>query len=55
MRSYSRSIMAAGMAALIAGTILACQGETADEDTPIVVEEGGPIALGESLPSGPTE
>jgi hypothetical protein len=30
-------------------------GETAEEDTPIVVEEGGPIALGESLPSGPTE
>lgn len=55
MRSYSRSMIAAGMAALIAGAILACQGETAEEDTPIVVEEGGPIALGESLPSGPTE
>jgi hypothetical protein len=55
MRSNRRSMIAAGMAALIAGTILACQGETAEEDTPIVVEEGGPIALGESLPSGPTE
>lgn len=55
MRAYSRSMIAAGMAALIAGATLACQGETAEEDTPIVVEEGGPIALGESLPSGPTE
>jgi hypothetical protein len=54
MRSYSRSMIAA-MAALIAGATHACQGETAEEDTPIVVEEGGPIALGESLPSGPTE
>ena len=55
MRAYSRSMIAAGMAALIAGATFACQGETAEEDTPIVVEEGGPIALGESLPSGPTE
>lgn len=54
MRSYSRSMIAA-VAALIAGASLACQGETAEEDAPIVVEEGGPIALGESLPAGPTE
>ena len=55
MRSYNRSMIAVGVAALLAGAMLACQGETAEEDTPIVVEEGGPIALGESLPSGPTE
>jgi hypothetical protein len=55
MRSYNRSMIAVGVAALLAGGILACQGDTAEEDTPIVVEEGGPIALGESLPSGPTE
>jgi hypothetical protein len=55
MRSYNRSMIAVGVAALLAGALLACQGETAEEDTPIVVEEGGPIALGESLPSGPTE
>ena len=54
MRSFNRSMIAAATAALLAG-MLACQGETAEEDTPIVVEEGGPIALGESLPSGPTE
>jgi hypothetical protein len=54
MRSYNRSMIAVGVAALLAGAMLACQGETAEEDTPIVVEEGGPIALGESLP-GPTE
>ncbi|HEY7472245.1 MAG TPA: hypothetical protein VIE68_07855 [Gemmatimonadota bacterium] len=48
-------MIAVGVAALLAGGILACQGETSEEDTPIVVEEGGPIALGESLPSEPTE
>ena len=37
MRSNRRSMIAAGVAALIAGTILACQGETAEEDTPIIV------------------
>ena len=55
MRSFSRSMIAAGVAALLAGAVMACQGESSEEDTPIVVEEGGPIALGESLPSGPTE
>lgn len=55
MRSNKRSMIAVGVAALLAGAFLACQGDTAEEDTPIVVEEGGPIALGESLPSGPTE
>jgi len=55
MRSYNRSMIAVGVAALLAGGVLACQGGTTEEDTPIVVEEGGPIALGESLPSGPTE
>jgi hypothetical protein len=55
MRSYNRSMIAVGVGALLAGALFACQGETAEEDTPIVVEEGGPIALGESLPSGPTE
>ena len=55
MRSNNRSMIAVGVAVLLAGGVLACQGETAEEDTPIVVEEGGPIALGDSLPSGPTE
>lgn len=55
MRSLNRSMIAAGVAALLAGGLIACQGETSEEDIPIVVEEGGPIALGESLPSGPTE
>lgn len=55
MRSYSRSMMAAGVAALLVSGAFACQGEEFEDDAPIVVEEGGPIALGESLPSGPTE
>ncbi len=55
MRSFNRSMIAAGVAALLAGGVMACQGESSEEDIPIVVEEGGPIALGESLPSGPTE
>jgi hypothetical protein len=55
MRSLNRSMIAAGVAALLAGGLIACQGESSEEDIPIVVEEGGPIALGESLPSGPTE
>jgi hypothetical protein len=55
MRTFSHSMIAVGVAALLAGSLGACQGETAEEDTPIVVEEGGPIALGESLPTGPTE
>ena len=55
MRSFNRSMIAVVVTALLAGGVFACQGGTAEEDTPIVVEEGGPIALGESLPSGPTE
>jgi hypothetical protein len=55
MRSYNRSMIVAGLSALLAGGMIACQGESSEEDIPIVVEEGGPIALGESLPSGPTE
>lgn len=55
MRSQSRSMMAVGVAALLAAGTFACQGDGFEDDAPIVVEEGGPIALGESLPSGPTE
>lgn len=55
MRSQSRSMMAVGVAALLAAGTIACQGDGFEDDAPIVVEEGGPIALGESLPSGPTE
>ena len=55
MRAYSRSIIAAAITALLAGATIACRGESAEEDVPIVVEEDGPIALGESLPSEPTE
>lgn len=55
MRSFNRSMIAAGVAALLTAGLMACQGESSEEDIPIVVEEGGPIALGESLPSGPTE
>ena len=55
MRSYSRSKIAVTMAALLAAGTVACQDDALEDDAPIVVEEGGPIALGESLPSGPTE
>ena len=55
MRAHCRSITAAAIAAILAGATIACRGESAEEDVPIVVEEDGPIALGESLPSEPTE
>jgi len=53
MRAHSRSMIAVGVAVLLGA--FACQGENYEDDAPIVVEEGGPIALGESLPSTPTE
>lgn len=55
MRSQSRSLIAIGVAVLLGAGTIACQGDEYEDDAPIVVEEGGPIALGESLPNGPTE
>jgi hypothetical protein len=55
MRSFNRSMIAVGVAALLASAGFACRGGESEDEAPIVVEEGGPIALGESLPSAPVE
>lgn len=53
MRSKIRSIQALSVAALLVVGAFACRGggANAEDATPIVVEEDGPIAPGESLPA----
>lgn len=55
MRSILRSILPVLLIGAVGATLAACGGEggaeASDEEAPIVVEEGGPIALGDPGPS----